>query len=711
MRKLLANPLLWRGGGGWPGSSRQAFVASCAFSVLVLGPWLLGACGCTCFEFGAVGLVLAASLLGGTSVYGAITSEREKKTLDSLRLTQLTPSQVVLGKLLGEFAALGRLLLAAAPALAALALLAGVGLEPFLLTLLVAGLAGLFGSVSGIFLSSLASTTSQAVLGGWVFKGVWLLGTPILDMVARAVFVQRDPVPLFTAANPLAALTLATLPEAAFGAYRWMVPLYVLASTLSCLVMFWLAARRIAHDSSGSQGIGDGAVHATWRNGWGPAWLQALLPGLVRNASFLREVTWQSRTGAGSWPGYLVYLVLFLAPFLYARAWALQNPEGPEVQPPPALEVSTLAPANLPVPAGSTPATGAPGEVVYATVPGQPTVLVLVGHRPASCLRLALYRELGVPLPADSVRAVESPDPWGDLAGSGPAGTLPESGWKTLDQVDPKVLGDFGMVAQAPPPPADGSGPPPAGGALQRALHVGLTGTLLLFLLYLAIRSTGFLAGALTGEKDRRSWQDLALTGIPAGQVVSGKLWGALVHPLLQMTVVFPVLSLYVFPGLLTPLELGALYLYSVALALGCGLLGLWCSAWSPSTHASQGRAVGLVLVAFLGGFLTGSSWVPFLVAGGLSLLAAFRGSRTWQGWALMALGLALAPQALSPLASVASFLPSLVEARLLGPAPGLAGFAGGLLFLVGASLFFSRSTLERVVDRHEGVALRAEPD
>lgn len=719
MRKILANRSLWRAAGGWPGNARQALLAGSGFTVLTLGPWLAGMCGCTMFELGSALLVIAAALLGGNSVYGAITGEREKKTLDSLRLTQLTPGQVVFGKLIGEFSALGRLLAVAAPALLVLATLGGAGLETFFMVYGIAALAGLFASVSGIFVSSLAATTSQAVVTGWIVKGVWLVGTPILDVVARAVLVQRDPVPMFTSLNPLAALAVATVPEAADGAFRWIVGLYGVTTVLAVAAMGWMAARRVAQDPSGGLGIEDGRVHDAYRRGWGPKWLQTLVPGLSRNASFLREVAFQTRTGGASWPGYLVYLVLFLAPFLYARAWAVQNEAALNtiVVPPAHVEITAQPPSDLDLP---TTSQNPLAPVAYARVPGALTTLVFHGHKPETCFRLGLYQALGVPMPQGSVEVVVVSEP--ATATYTPDGVVVDRvvQVQSVDATSSDVLQPFGM-APVTPEEAPALSLDRREAAMQRALHVGLTGTLVLFLLYLSIRCTGFLAGALTGEKDRRSWQDLALTGVPAAQVLRGKLWGALVFTLLQMTVVFPVLSLYVFSGSLTGVELLGLYGYAAGLAVVAGLLGLWSSARSRTTHQSQGRALGLSLAAFMIVPLTGTAMVPVLIGGATiaAMVALSRRSGTWAGWLAMAVGLVLAPHAVSPLTAVVSFMPSLYSgtASLLAaldvaPASaglGLVSFLGTMLFLLGAGQAFWKGALEYVVDREEGSALHAE--
>ncbi len=716
MRRLLDNPLLGRVPGSWPGNPRQVLLAALGGGALLLGPWSLGVCACTMFEIGALLLVLLAALRGGNTLYGAITGEREKKTLDGLRLTQLTAGQVVMGKVSGEIFSLCWLVLSALPALVILTVVGGIPPQALVGTVAVAFAAGLFASASGLLASSLAATTSQAVLSGWIFKGLWLVFSPLGDLLLRAVLVRSEAPVFFTAANPVAALALVTVPEAGFGQGLWLVPVNLAFLTLGGLGMLGLASRRLAGEAPGTSEVQQGAVHGAWRKRWAPSWVQDLLPAFSGNAAFLREVAWQARTGAGAWPGLVIWLVLFLAPFLYARAWSVQHSESGAPATPPQVEVRLRAPLGAqPPPTRAVEQTGA--RVVYATAPGHRTTLLIRGHRPETCFRLALYQDFGIPMPWGAVQALEPVGP--------PRGAVREVRIRPLEQVDPRTLGDFAMAPRpAPPPPPDFGhragpvSPQDPGSSLVRPLQVGLLGTLVLFLLSLSVRSTALLAGALTGERDRRTWQDLALTGITARQVVFGKLWGGLVHPLLQMTLAFPVLLIYVFAGVLSLLDLGNLYLFSVALALTSGLLGLWSSARARSTHASQGMAIACLLLAFVAGLVTGPSGhgaIPAGIALLVGVVALLRRVSSWKGWLLMSMGLVVAPQALSPLAAAAGFIPTLGRLTgLAGAQEGLlamVGFLGAMLFLAGTSMVLVHGILERVEDSGRGGALRVQED
>jgi len=80
-----------------------------------------------------------------------------------------------------------------------------------------------------------------------------------------------------------------------------------------------------------------------------------------------------------------------------------------------------------------------------------------------------------------------------------------------------------------------------------------------------------------------------------------------------------------------------------------------------------------------------------------------------------MSMGLVVAPQALSPLAAAAGFIPTLGRLTgLAGTQEGLLatlGFLGAMLFLAGASMVLVHGILERVEDPGRGGALRVQED
>ncbi|MBI3927088.1 MAG: hypothetical protein HY319_16245 [Armatimonadetes bacterium] len=680
----------------------QAFLAL-VFALSILGSMALGLCGCTMFSIAAGGLVLACTLLVGNSAFGALTSEREKKTLDSLRLTQLTAAQVVLAKLSPEFALLSRLLLALAPTVLLASVLSGSGLALGLAAVGVAAVGGLMAAVFGIFVSSLFDTTSRAVVAGWIGKAVWLVLTPLLDSIAAAVLVSTSAPPLFSSLNPLAVLGVLLVPEAAEGLRAMLPALFVPAAFLVVLMMGLVAVRRFDTGLVSDGGLADRVVHPAYRKGWGPRWLQSLFPGLKSNPSFMRELALQVRSGAGRWPGYAVFIVLFLAPFVYAKSWGVQKhvqhslDEGR-----PAVIVVEPNPAAQPDFRPSTT------DVVLQA---RGVDLVLKGHTGHACMRLALHRMAGIPLPEDDLMMVTRREYQGVYSGTNVEVETP---------LDPYTRQSLGLQPVGARPGNIST--------LQRdrihrsSMSLGIAGAMMLLLLYLSVRCSGFMATAITGEKDRRSWEDLALSGISPGAALSGKLLGALLLPLVQMTVAFPVLLFFVWNGSLGVFEVTGLYLLAVTLAVAAGMLGLWSSANSSTSHEAHARALCLVVLAFtvlpLMANSLGRLLAVFALVLAVSAMSAGRSSvsRAWSG---MAAALLIAPQVASPVTALLAFSPTLSSSQvsflaMLDGAP-VEGFAAvlhlvaGLLFLGSAAWLLWTLALERLQHPAQGEALQAE--
>ncbi len=691
------------------------------FAVLMLGPTAAGVCGCTTFTISAASLVLMCAVLVGNSTLGALTSEREKKTLDCLRLTQLTAHQVLFSKLRPELSTLSRILLAMGPTVLLTSAFSDAGLTRGFLAVAIAAMAGVLSSVYGLFLSSMFDSTSRAVVAGWVSKAVWLLLTPVLDTIGAAIVVSKNPLPLFDQFNPLAAVWVLAVPEATTGVRAALPVLFLAVAGVSCLAMWMTAVRRFDSGMVSAASLTDRRVHTLYRKGWGPAWLQARFPGLKNNPSFLRELTLQLRSGAGRWPGYAVFVVLFLAPFLYAQSWAVKDSVSDELTRPERPVVTVVGPSTA---MQVTPALGEPGvpstqQSVHLSVGG--TRLVLHGHTGVMCMRLTLNHLAGVPLPPHSLARITETSPLASYSHGGQDGPGPTTVPMTQDE----------QVRLGLQRPTDTTGEPSSelgqiheSRVRQSSLALGVSGAVVLLLLYLAIRCSGFLATAVTSEKDRRSWEDLALTGISPEKALSGKLMGALMMPLVQMTAAFPVLLFFSWSGTLGLFEVLGLYVYAVVLAVTAGLLGLWSSANSPTSHEAHARALMMVLIGFTA--------LPILVAsagGGLAffgLLAALvmmsvNAGRpgTCLAWTGLTLAMWLTPKAMSPLTSALGFMPTLSTNRVaflqmlnVAPANGpemLLNWMGGLIFLGSLSYLLWTATLRKLAHPSQEVALHAE--
>lgn len=693
----------------------KLLVYALAFAAAILVPMGLGACGCTMFTLASVALVLAGALGVGNTAFGALTVEREKKTLDSLRLTQLSAHEVLLGKLAPESGALLGILVAMGPTVIVSGLLSGTSLAVIVAVLAYAALAGIMAAVLGIFVSSLCSTTSQAVVAGWITKGAWLLALPLLDILAGAVLVQRVSPPIFSSLDPLAALGVLLVPEGASGTRVALPWLYPLATLVAVALMWATAAWRFSTGMPSGGGLAGEQVHAVYRTGFGPRWLAGIFPTLHSNPAFFRELTAQVRSGAGRWPGYLVFVVLFLAPTFYARSWTMkemsQRHDDYRSRQAVVVESATTSTSSL------TSAPSMPKGVHLRSTAGFETEAVLEGHTHVACMRTFLFQAAGVPLPMAQLRfyqRVTSLDRSPSSCGEAPPRVGSYVPVKTPDLA----------TAAAFKLPAEGTrtrnlSDSTRGDVTRSSLHVGLAGAIALFLLYLSIRYSAFLANAVTGEKARRTWEDLALTGIRVDEAMGGKVVGAIILPTLQMTAVFPLLLLFVFSGNLSGAEVVALYAYALALSLAAAMLGLWASATSGTSHDAHLRALLLVIVAFFVQPLVHQALqVPLILGALVGLFVALANRRSSVApWAILVFAMAVAPQALSPLTAAVSFMPSLTASQsyltMLGVAPAsvpqaMLNFACGVLMLLSLARILWESTLCHLADPRQADALKA---
>lgn len=689
------------------------------FAALVFLPLALGVCSCTMFGFASIAMVLGAALLVGSTAFGALTIEREKKTLDSLRLTQLTASQIAAAKLWPEMRLLGRLLLAFGPTVLACGALSPEGLPGGVEVLAVAATGGFLSATMALAISSLCDTTSRAVVAGWTLRGVWLLITPVFDLVLGAVLVQEKAVAAFSFLNPLSALVGILVPEASHGTAVWLPFLSPVAMALAGLLLFKLASRRFDNGLQHGASLTDRVVHPIYRRGWGPKWLQSKIPALRSNPAFLREMTAQFRAGAGRWPGYAVFVVLFLAPFFYAKSWAMKDAVQNAMDAPgySQLQVSHDVTPRIsnPVETGTQPIDLGGRNVRLEARDG--TCLVMKGHTGNFCSRLYLYYALQVPLPRHEMVVVD----YGTNHPSYFQANDPQP--MAMTPVDDTTAQMYGLSD------ADGSQGPDnqldadSADRLNKAsMSVGLAGTVVLLLLYLGIRCSGFLAAAVTGERDRKTWEDLALTGIQPDRALAGKLAGSLLIMAFQMTLAFPVLGFFVMTGNLTLPEMGALYLYALAVMVTAGCIGLWASATSQTSHQAHGKALlcvvsGFLLAPFLNGFVGG-------LLAGLALLAALGSlglNRRGQAMSLagISFSLLLAPKVASPVTAILMFMPSLTESHtpltrafpmstVTGPEAIVFGMAA-LVFLASLSSFLWNESLRRMSDPVQSTALKAD--
>ncbi|MGH2538367.1 MAG: ABC transporter permease [Candidatus Promineifilaceae bacterium] len=134
-----------------------------------------------------------------------------------------------------------------------------------------------------------------------------------------------------------------------------------------------------------------------------------------------------------------------------------------------------------------------------------------------------------------------------------------------------------------------------------------------------------FTAGAISGEKERQTYDLLRTTLLPARSLVAGKLFSALAYVLLLVFVSLPVQGLAFFFGGISLVEIVIAQLLIVMSALAFALMGLFFSTRFRSTLASS--------VATFAAALTLTIGTPVMAAIAGSMLAAFMALRLGTSW------------------------------------------------------------------------------
>ncbi len=112
----------------------------------------------------------------------AITAERERRTLDLLKITLLTPRSIITGKLLPSVVYILLLVFTALPIQSAAFLLGGVGLAEFIISTLILIVTGVYLCSLGIFLSSGIKKSTVATVISYA-------SIPLTILLAFAVYL------------------------------------------------------------------------------------------------------------------------------------------------------------------------------------------------------------------------------------------------------------------------------------------------------------------------------------------------------------------------------------------------------------------------------------------------------------------------------------------------------------------------------------------
>lgn len=102
-----------------------------------------------------------------------------------------------------------------------------------------------------------------------------------------------------------------------------------------------------------------------------------------------------------------------------------------------------------------------------------------------------------------------------------------------------------------------------------------------------SLMTPSFAAGAITGEKERQSYEMLLASPLRPGAIVLGKLLAALCHLAILMVCSLPIVMLCLPLGGVSPYEVFAAYIAMISSVALSGMICLWASSFFSRTSAS----------------------------------------------------------------------------------------------------------------------------
>ena len=187
-----------------------------ALTAVVAGfPGLVGGVGGTVyptlgaqtFSMLAVGSVLLLAFITPALTVGAVSGERERRTLDLLLITRASALGLVSGKLLGSLVYVLYLLVASLPAFAVVYLFGGVPLLHLGMVLAVAAVTAVTHAALGLLLSAFLRRTVLASVVAYLLVLILVFGLPFFALVSSvanpATMAKSSEPPLALAQPPI----------------------------------------------------------------------------------------------------------------------------------------------------------------------------------------------------------------------------------------------------------------------------------------------------------------------------------------------------------------------------------------------------------------------------------------------------------------------------------------------------------------------------
>jgi ABC-2 type transport system permease protein len=166
--------------------------------------------GLTLFKYLVVFQMVLITLVTPALTAGAISSERERQTIDLLFVTRIPPFSIIWGKLLASMSFVVLLLLLSVPIFSLVFLFGGIELDQVLYSFLVTIVAALALGLIGIAFSTSLRRTLAATVASYMAAFLLVFGTVAFGMVFPAKIDPRSTSlpapPVFTYLSPIVPL-------------------------------------------------------------------------------------------------------------------------------------------------------------------------------------------------------------------------------------------------------------------------------------------------------------------------------------------------------------------------------------------------------------------------------------------------------------------------------------------------------------------------
>ncbi|MBN1967672.1 MAG: ABC transporter permease [Anaerolineae bacterium] len=138
---------------------------------------------------------------------------------------------------------------------------------------------------------------------------------------------------------------------------------------------------------------------------------------------------------------------------------------------------------------------------------------------------------------------------------------------------------------------------PSQGGEIGRVLFISIVGVELFLVTFIA---PAFAAGAISGERERQTYDMLRTTLLPARTLVNGKLVATLSYIFLLLLAAIPLQSVAFLFGGVTELEIILSFVILVVTAILLGTVGVFFSATTSRTLSASVLSYGFALMTVL---------------------------------------------------------------------------------------------------------------